>query len=200
MHIEQSETLRAAAHAREWTALQATLVDVLKLLGTYPALEVVVNRLYEYLPTFQRHHPDDTVLKQLLVAVVSFGFAPDQLPDHIVASYSTPGNGQYANAILEMCRAMQRERDPQERFVLLTSAVANSIIAEMAEYWYTRNPEAYARVRANRFDPATGEFTDPEAARIPLLMWMDEGVAALDTGAWSAIADAVEKKLSEGNL
>jgi hypothetical protein len=191
------ETLRDAAKNREWTTLQSNLSELFGVLGVYPSLEIVVTHLHDYLPTFQRYHPDDNILKELLVGVVAFGFAPDQLPEYIIENYDTPGSGQFAHAVFELCRAMQKDRPLDDRLGLMTSAVANGILAELAQYWYSRHLEEYARVRANRVDPETGEYTDPDAARIPVLFWMNPVIGAKDTKAWLKIADAVEKKLKE---
>lgn len=192
--------LREAAHAREWSTLQLTLTRLFTALGVFPALDVTLQRLQVHLPTFERYHGADgekgQVLRGLMVAAMSFGFTPDTLPEFLVTEYDTPGSGQFAQAVLEMCRAMQKSRAADERPALLASAVANTILAELAEYWYSQRPELYARVRANRIDPNTGDYTDPDAVRIiPLHFWIDAEVAARDTAAWLAVADAVETRL-----
>jgi hypothetical protein len=93
---------------------------------------------------------------------------------------------------------MQRDRPGDERFALLASALANHILAELAAYWYGQHPELHARVRANRIDPDTGDYTDPDAVRvIPLQFWIDPGVAARDTAAWLRLADALGHALNE---
>lgn len=194
------EILREAARNREWSTLQPTLTHLFGELGVFPALDVTIQRLQVHLPTFERYHGGDgekgQILRGLMVSVMSFGFAPDNLPDFIVGEYDTPGSGQFAQAVLEMCRAMQKPRQPEERISLLTSAVANTILAELSEYWYGQHPDLYARVRANRTDPATGEYTDPDAVRvIPLQFWIDPQVAARDTQAWLEVADAIEQRL-----
>jgi hypothetical protein len=198
---ENLAILKEAARSREWTLLQNALTALLSELGTYPALELTLERLRKHLPTFERYHPDDAqpsgkVIRDLMVSVMSFGFAPENLPEYLVGEYPTPGSGQFVNAVLEMCRAMQKDREPDDRFGLLASAIANSLLAELSEFWYSRHPEEYQRVRANRIDPDTGEYTDPDAAKIPLLFWIDPQVAARDTGGWLRIAYLIEKKLN----
>jgi hypothetical protein len=206
----QLAILKEAARSREWTLLQNSLTVLLAALGTFPALEITVERLRKHLPTFEAYHPDnpagdargDTppsakLVRDLMVTVVSFGYAPDNLPEFLVSEYPTPGSGQFVNAVLEMCRAMQKDRPAEDRFGLLASAIANSLLAELTAYWYGVHPEAYARVRANQVDPATGSYSDPEAARIPLLFWLDEKVAARDTAGWLRIAYLIEKKLKQ---
>jgi hypothetical protein len=92
---------------------------------------------------------------------------------------------------------MQRDRDPAERPGLFTSALANAILAELSELYYRRHPDDYARVRANVLDPQTGGYTDPEAAQIPIALWLDPEVAARDVTLWLRVADALEAKLKE---
>ena len=200
--MQEIATLRAAAQERTWNILQPTLTSLLGAMGVFPALEIAVNTVNSYLPTFERYHPADSekgrILRELVVSVVSFGYAPDRLPEHLTGDYDTPGSGQFANAVLELCRAMQGQREPAEKFDLLASAIANTILAELAELWYSQNPEAYQRVRANHVDPETGEYSDPEAARIPLAFWIDPEVAARDTAAWLRVADAIEAKFKPG--
>lgn len=194
----QIEQLRAAAIAREWNTLQPSAAQLFAEMGAFPALEIVVNLLQAHLPVIEAAHGEKSgILRELLVAVIAYGFAPDNLPDYIVSDYDTPGSGQYAQAVLEMCRAMQKERPAEERSALLASAVANAILAELASYWYGLHPDLYARVRANRIDPETGEYSDPDAVRvIPLQFWIDEEVAARDTAAWERVADAIAIKFN----
>jgi hypothetical protein len=198
--VENLEVMRTAAKSREWTLLQAVLTALLAELGTFPALEIVIERLRKHLPTFERYHPDDSTpsgkpVRDLMVMIVSYGYAPDNLPEYLITEYPTPGSGQFVNAVIEMCRAMQKERDPQDCFGLLSSAIANAVLAELSEFWYSRHPEEYQRVRENRIDPETGEYSDADAAKIPLLLWLDSQVAARDTGAWLRIAYLIEKRL-----
>jgi hypothetical protein len=198
--LDHLTVIRTAARSREWNLLQPALAALLGELDKFTAVDFVIERLNRHLPTFQEYHPDDAnppgkMVRELMITVVSFGFAPENLPDFLVGDYPTPGSGQYVHAVLELCRAMQKDRTPDEVRELLASAVANSLLAELSEFWYSRNPEAYARVRANEADPRTGEYSDPEAARIPLLFWLDDQVAARDTGAWLNIAYKLEKRL-----
>lgn len=197
---ENLAILKEAARSREWTLLHNALAALIGELGIPAALEITIERLRKHLPTFESYHPDDANpsgkrVRDLMLTVVSFGFAPDNLPEFLISDYPTPGSGQFVNAVLEMCRAMQKDRDLSDRFGLMASAISNALLAELSAFWYSRHPEEYQRVRENRIDPATGEYTDPEAARIPLLFWIDEKVAARDTGGWLRIAYLIEKKL-----
>jgi hypothetical protein len=189
--------LRAAAAAREWNAAQSALARMVQTLPFFAALAAISEGFTAYLPTFHRDYPPQSLLArlptQLLSGMMSYGFAPDNLPDNAVADYDAPGAAQYVLAVLELARAAQKDREPVERVELLVSAAANQMIAALSESYYRRFPDDHARVRANRFDPETGDYSDPDAARIPLLLWLDAEVAALDTQLWLALADRLER-------
>lgn len=94
-----------------------------------------------------------------------------------------------------MCRAMQKDREPLERQQYLVSAIANTFLAELSELFYSQHLDLYERVRNNTLDPATGEYSDPDAAQIPIQLWMDKRVEARDITLWLRLADDLEKKL-----
>jgi hypothetical protein len=192
--------MRSAARDREWNVLMPALTALLQELGFFGALEIVIQRLQRHLPTFTEFYPDDAepsgkLVRDLMVSVVAYGFAPEQLPETIPSQYTAPGSGQFVFAVLEMCRGMQPKRPAEERFTLLSSAIANGILAELTAYWYSLHPDAHERVLNNTVDPVTNEYTDPEAARIPLQFWIDDGVAQRDIGAWLQTAYWIEKRL-----
>lgn len=194
------QLLREAAQAREWTTLQNSLTRLLTVLGVFESLEVLVAWLQRHFPTFQRYHPDEAepsgkVVRDLLLMIVSFGYAPEKLPDFLTSDYPTPGSGQFVHAVLEACRALQKDRQAADRYRYLVSAFANAILAELAAIWYRQHLDDFERVRTNHIDPMTGEYTDPDAARIPLKFWIDPEVAAHDTAAWLALADQLEQQI-----
>lgn len=190
------DTLRAAATAREWAALQVTTARLLNMLPPMIALGAVIEGLIEALPIIENAYADDdmrkTLPRQLLSGVMSYGLAPEQLPEHLVAEYDVPGAAQYMHAVFELCRSAQNGREHDVRIAFLVSAAANGIIAQMGALFYGKNPDLFARVRDNHLDPDTGDYTDPDAAKIPILLWMDEEVAALDTALWQALASRIE--------
>ena len=148
---EHLASMRAAAREREWNVLQPALVELLKEMGFFPALEIVIQRLQRHLPIFTSYHPDNAepsgkVVRDLMVAVVAYGFAPENIPEALPTEYTTPGSGQFAFAVLEMCRGMQPSREAEARYELLASAITNGILAELTAYWYGHNPEAHQRV------------------------------------------------------
>lgn len=189
------DTLRHAAQEREWSALQVTLAKLLNMLPPFAALQAVIGGLIEALPVVESAYPEDdprrAIPRQLLTGIVSYGFAPDRLPEDLVGDYDAPGGAQYMHAVLEIARASQRDRSQEERLAFLVSAAANAIIAQMGAVFYGKKPDLFARVRDNQVDVETGEYSDPDAAKIPIMLWMDEDVATLDTAQWLALADRV---------
>jgi hypothetical protein len=189
--------LRAAAAAREWSAAQMSLARLIQGLPFFAALAAIVEGFTAFLPTFQQDYPPSDPLSglpnQILLGVMNYGFAPERLPDEAMAEYDAPGAAQFILAVLELARAAQKEREPLERIELLVSAAANQIVATLSESYYRRFPEDHARVRANQYDPETGDYSDPDAARIPILLWLDPTVSELDTHLWSALADRLER-------
>lgn len=96
-----------------------------------------------------------------------------------------------------MCRAMQRDREPEEILQFMVSAVANTFLAELSELFYSQHLDLYERVRNNTLDETTGEYSDPEAAQIPIQLWMDKRVEARDITLWLRLADDLEPKLAQ---
>lgn len=188
--------MRGAAQSREWAALQAGMARLLNPLPQFSAMIVVVEGLLASVPMVETVYPDGdmrkTLPRQLLSGVISYGFAPEHLPEGIVADYDRPGTGQFAHAVLELCRAAQKDAAHDVKLAFLVSAAANAIVAEMGAVFYAKNPDLFSRVRDNAIDPDTGEYTDPDAARIPIALWMDDDVAALDTALWMALTDRIE--------
>ncbi len=196
--------LRQAAEARDWGTTQARLADLIGRLSTFGALTVCVTQAQRTQPLFDRYYPPqaaDTpreahMVRELLVGLVAYGFAPDQLPDFLAGEFSTPGSGQYTHAVLELCRATQRDREPQERVSLFSSALTHFVLCELAARYYAAHPDQHARVLANQLDPVTGQYTDPDAARIPMQMMADPQVAARERRLWRQIADDLATQLN----
>ena len=77
--------LREAAATREWSALQVVLARLLNPLPFFAALSAVIEGLIAALPliesSYEEGDPRRSVPRQLLSGMMSYGFAPDQLPD-----------------------------------------------------------------------------------------------------------------------
>lgn len=190
------DALRAAAEQREWNTAQDTLKRLLARLEPLIALEIAAVRAHQHLPRFEAYYPEAGWVRQLLLTVVSYASAPDQLPDHAVRQFPSPGCGNYVSAVLNLARAVQSGASPFERYSFITDALANTTLAELMDFYYSQHPDEWEQVAAppNETDPAADQ-----AARQQLTarFWLDEAVAARDTAIWLEIAEAVAAKLDE---
>jgi hypothetical protein len=50
-------------------------------------------------------------------------------------------------------------------------------------------------VRGNQFNPATGQYSDPEATMIAYRFWTDDNVAQRDTALWLQVVGNIETKM-----
>jgi hypothetical protein len=180
------EMMRTAAQQREWTTLQDTLKRLLAAFDPLVALTVAAERARRFLPTFERHHPDALWVRELLLTVISYASAPDELPQHAVNQFPTPGCGNFIMAVFDMARAVQQGYTVYERYSHITNATANVILAELQHEYFSRREEEYTRLR----DPDTGQ---QDAAQIQYNFWLDGEIAKRDTAAWLQVADEVTR-------
>lgn len=190
------EALREAAHQREWNTLQDTLKRLLALLEPLVGLEIAAVRAQNHLPRFEHYYPEAGWVRQLLLTVVSYASAPDELPGHAVNQFPSPGCGNYVSAVLDLARVVQTGVSPFERYSFITNAIANTVLAELMDFYYSGRMEDWQRLteHADEIDPQTG-LTVRQA--LTMQFWSDEEVARRDTAAWLEIADAVAGKLDE---
>jgi hypothetical protein len=190
--------LRAAAVQRQHEQLQFYAKRLLGQLDYYVALAVVMERVYSFLDIFESYYPDETWVRTLLVGITSFGMPPDDATPAAALEqpFTAPGAGNYIKAVYDVTQAMQKRHTSEARVSFMTSAVENAIMAELVEAWYGEREDDWERVRANRVDPATGEFSDPDAAQIAYTFWTDPTTAALDTTCWQEVADHLEQQFN----
>ncbi len=188
--------LQLAAEQREWNTLQDTLKRVLTLLEPVAALEIAAVRIHEHLPRFEHYYPEAGWVRELVLGVVSYAIAPKELPDHAVNQFPSPGCGNYVSAVLDLARTVQPGVSPFERYSFLTNAIANTILAELMDTYYSARFDLWERLntQADEHDPVTG-LTVRQA--ITMRFWSDPAVATQDTAAWLEIAKAVRVKLDE---
>jgi hypothetical protein len=190
--------LRAAATQRQHEQLQYYAKRLLGQLDYFVALAVVMERVYGFLDIFESYYPDEAWVRAMLVGITSFGIAPDDstAAAALEQSFITPGAGNYIKAIFDVTQAMQKRHTSEARISFMTSAIENAIMAELAEAWYGERTDDWEQVRANRVDPSTGAFSDPQAAQIAYAFWTDPNTAALDTACWQEVADHLEKQFN----
>jgi hypothetical protein len=188
--------IRAAAHERNQEQLQFMLKRLLQNLDFFVALSVPLERLYNFLPTFERHYPDETWVRKLIVAMGAYGAAPDDSVAEMALqqSFGAPGMANYVKAVYDVTQAMQDKHTSEARISFMTSAVVNSVMAELAIAWYGKYPNAWEKVRQSEQNPDTGAYTDPKADTIVYTFWMSPETAARDTAIWLEIANNLEAK------
>lgn len=186
-------TLREAAHQRDWGVAQNALTRLLMALEFFSALEIAVTRAYNHLPTFEAAGVETGWARGLLVWITSYGAAPAELPPAAYHPPAAPGAANYASALFELARAMERMTPLENRLRFLANAISNVILAELAAAWYGDHPDAWdeQQARGDDIDPTTGQTL---RAGIYAQFWLDPATAARDTAAWLEVADAVEKK------
>ncbi|MGQ9888539.1 MAG: hypothetical protein ACUVSX_08630 [Aggregatilineales bacterium] len=180
--------LRAAAHRREWTALQDTLKRLLARLEPLVALGVAAGPVTAHLPRFEAYYPEAGWVRELLLTVVNYASAPRDLPLHALAQFPSPGCGNFVSAVFDLARAVQPAASPFERYSFVTNAAANALLAALMDRYFGPRPDEWALLADETARQAVyGRF------------WLDADVAAADTAAWLALADAVEAQLRMKN-
>ncbi len=190
------ETLRAAAHQREWNTLQDTLKRLLARLEPLVALEIAAAQMVHHLPRFEAYYPEAGWVRQLLLTVVSYASAPEQLPSHAVNQFPSPGCGNYVSGVLDLARAVQTGVSSFERYSFITNALANTLLAVLMDQYYSQHEEEWERLntQAEAINPVTGLTTRQE---LYMRFWTDAAVAERDTALWLAVATSVEEKFKE---
>ncbi len=185
--------LREAAHNRDHDQMQFLLKRLFGQVPFYHALVIPVERAHGYVDTFERYHPEAVWARQILVHIATVGTTPGELPNEAMREYPTPGSANFVKAVFDLGNAVYQEHPLEARVGYLVSAVVNAIMAELVEAWYGSRLADWTRVRQNQFNPATGQYTDPEATQIAYRFWTDEAITQRDVAAWLAVADAVER-------
>jgi len=186
--------LRTAAHQREWTTLLDTLKRLLALIEPIPALEIPAARIQAHLPRFEKYYPEARWVRELFLTVVSYASAPNDLPEHAVAQFPSPGCGNFVSAVLDVARAVQGKYTVFERYSFITNATANAVLADLMDFYYSDHPDQWERLTQSP-DEVDAETGLTARQQIYAAFWLDAGVAARDTAAWLDVAAVVEGKL-----
>lgn len=188
-------TLRIAAQQREWNTAQDTLKRLLTHFEPLPALEFAATRIIDHLPRFEAYYPEAGWVRQLVMTVVSYASAPDELPAHAITQFPSPGCGNFVSAVLDLARAVQAKYTVFERYSFMTNAVANVILADLMNFYYSAHPDEWTHLteHANDVDTATG-LTIRQLSYIEF--WGNAEVAERDIAAWLTLADTIEHKMA----
>lgn len=190
------DALRAAAQARDPEQTQFLLKRIFLAMPFYRALAVAIEQTYRHLEIFERYHPEARWARQSLVQIASLGTAPGKLPDEAMEpTFTTPGTANFIKALFDLAHASRQSNLLEARVGYLVSAVVNAIMAELVALWYEPRLADWERVRQNSYDPATGQYSDPEATQIAYHFWTDAQVTQRDIDAWLEVTDNITKKL-----
>lgn len=190
--------LREAAHARDPEGRQFLLKSLLLKLEFFGAMAVATAQVYPFMDAFEAQYPEETWPRQLIMGIVNFGHSPDEaIPEMALQQdFTMPGAGNFLKAIHDIAQSMQSRHQFEARVGFLVSATVNGVMAQVVHGWYGDRPDDWARVRANRYDPAAGTYSDPEATQIAYQFWTDERTARHDQQLWLAVADNIERELA----
>ncbi|GAB5490781.1 MAG: hypothetical protein Phog2KO_09960 [Phototrophicaceae bacterium] len=191
------EELHKAVGTRNQQQLQFLLKRLLQRMEYYIALAVPMERIREFLPIFEQEYPDETWVRQLLLMINNYGKAPenDIAEMALQHEFTTPGVGNFLKAVYDLTQSMQEKHTPEARIGFMTSAVVNSIMADLAYAWYSERDKAWNKVRENQYDPLTEDYTDEQATRIAYIFWTHADTIALDKKLWQSVADSIDYKL-----
>ena len=178
--------MRIAASQREWNSLQDILKRLLAELDPLIAMQVAVPHLQGFLPTFETYYSEAGWVRELLLTVISYASAPNELPEATLPQFNAPGCGNFLLAVFDVSRAVQDKYTVFERYSHLTNAVANAILAKLQHHYYSQHPTAFEQLR----DPETDQAT---IKAIQASFWLDEGVAQADTETWMTVIDDLQR-------
>lgn len=184
------ESMRVAAAERQWTMLQETLKQLLTELDPLIALSTVAPRVRDFVPRFKHYYPEEGWVEQLLLTVVTYASAPNELPEHAVQDFRQPGCGNFVVSVFDMARAVQQKHTIYERYSHITNAAANAIIADLQYTFFKNRPALYATFSDQDSDPE-------ERQQIQYQFWMDRTVAERDKALWLNLTDAVQQALEQ---
>jgi hypothetical protein len=193
--IDDLTALRQAAEERNPEQTQFLLKRIFLQMPFYRAMAVAVEQLHRYVETFEREYPQAKWARQVLVQIASIGTAPGELPADAMREYEKPGAMNYVKALSDLAHATRQSNQLEARVGYLVSAVVNAMMAELVESWYRQRLDEWARVRGNQFNPATGQYSDPEATMIAYRFWTDDNVAQRDTALWLQVVGNIETKM-----
>jgi hypothetical protein len=181
------DQLRTAAQQREWNTLQDTLKRLLTQFEPLLALEIAATRVVDFLPRFEAYYPDAGWVRQLVLTVVSYASAPNDLPNHAITQFPSPGCGNFVSAALDLARAVQMNVSPFERYSFITNAIANAALAELMDLYYSQHPDEWEALNSDADVSIRQELYGR--------FWLDAEVAARDTAIWLDIADRIAAKV-----
>ncbi len=188
MTTQDLNALRQAVQAREADQSQFMLKRLFQELEFVRALGIAAEQVHQYLPTFERDHPDEVWPRRMLNQIVMTATAPDRvIIEQALQHFDTPGTANFIKALFDLFQATQKEHASEARLGFLVSATVNAMTAELVELYFGDKPTAWADYRSQ----------SEGAQQIALDFWTNADVAARDRERWLQTVDAVEQQLKQ---
>jgi hypothetical protein len=185
--------LRHAADQRDPHMQQHWLERLLARLEPTAALAVPLERLYAFLPVFERSYPEERWVRRLLTGLVNLGHAPEAgiTREALDQPFPAPGARNFLKGLHDLSEAFDTGYAPEIRLGLAVSATVNAVMAEVVAFYYDAHPEAWARVTRGVPDESAA-FIDLQAQTLAYAFWTDPETALIDSDAWHLVADSIE--------
>lgn len=189
--------LRRFVQERNPEQTQFYLKRLLMAVEYFYAIAIISESLHAYLPIFERDYPEEEWVRRLLLMIVSFGHQPEDSVAEMALQqdFPAPGALNFLKAVYDLTQAMNDKHGNESRVGYMTSALVNSVMAQLVVAWYGGRARAWARVRANRIDPETNTYTDPVATEIAYQFWTDDATITRERDLWFALAERIENAL-----
>ncbi len=181
--------LRLSAQQREWGASQDTLKRLLAQLDPLIAVSIAAPLFETFLPKFEGIYPQARWVREILLTVIVYGSASDDLPTHSISQFPNAGCAHFLLAVFDLARAVQSTQSEFEKYSHITNAICNIILAHLQYDHFRYRPDSYAQLR----DESTPL---EEQERIRFNFWMDTRTANADTAHWLDVANRLEKALN----
>ncbi|MDZ4672351.1 MAG: hypothetical protein SH821_15930 [Phototrophicales bacterium] len=181
--------LRISAQQREWGTSQDTLKRLLAHLDPLIAVSIAAPLLETFLPKFEVAYPQARWVRDVLLTVIVYGSASDDLPVNSIPQFPTAGCAHFLLGVFDLARSVQTQYTHFEKYSHITNTVANTILAHLQYDHFRYRPDSYATLR--------DELTPlEERERLQFNFWMDKHVADGDVAYWLDIANRLETALN----
>ena len=138
---EELKHLHNAIALRDINKILAILEKLLPYIDTGNAMAMAVSLVQDYLPIFEANHPESKWPRHYLEIFIDTSptyesdiFKSD-IPE-LLEIFSSPGTGNFINAIEELWIAARHIRTSDPVIPLVVDALANVVTADKATFWY----------------------------------------------------------------
>jgi hypothetical protein len=189
--VNSLSALRSAAQSRDWESCKAAAEALGVLLPSRHLIAIAAAELRRRVPGFLRVEPGQEWPERILTTIES-GEVPKatMLPTQ---DYKGPGANSFYVAMEMLMESVYSRDDQAASARSAVSAIAEAIMAGMAESWGTRNRERWNRW----YEAASSEEGTQDEDVITTLFGMksDLEVGAIYRQSWLDVADALERAL-----